>query len=81
MSRTVLPRADQLANFIPRSAARFYIESHRGLVQKEQVRIAADGQRKQHALPLPAREIAEFAVAQFSSPAAARTPPSAIGFS
>ena len=40
----------------------------RGLVQKKQIRIAANRQRKQHTLPLPAGEIAKLSIPQFLEP-------------
>ena len=60
-----LAATDHPANLVPQHAPRFHVEPDRRLVQKNQIRIAANRQRKQHALPLPAREIAELAVAQF----------------
>ena len=75
-----LAAVDHSANFVPQHAARFHVETDRGLVEKKQVGIAANGQREQHALLLASGEIAEFAVANFSSPAAARTSASGSGF-
>jgi len=53
------------ADFIPQHAARFHVEPDRWLIEEEQVRIAADGQREQHALLLAARKITELAIAEF----------------
>ena len=57
---------DHSANFIPQHAARFHVEPDRGLIEKEQVRIAADCQGEQHALPLASGKIAELAIAAVS---------------
>ena len=51
---------DECANLRPKSAARFDVESDRRLVEDQQIGIAADGERKQHALFLSAGQLAEF---------------------
>src|SRR5271154_759155 len=56
---------DQAANFFPEGAAGLDIKTDGGLIEKQQVRIAADGQSKQRTLPLPAGKIAKLALAQF----------------
>ena len=50
------------ANVFPHAAPRFHIQPHGGLVQEQQVGIAADGQREQQALFLSAGEFAEEAL-------------------
>ena len=55
---------DHAANLVPEHAARFHIETHRRLVEKQQIGIAADGEREQYALFLPSRQVPELAVAQ-----------------
>ncbi len=52
----------QVANFIPERAPGFHIEPDRRLVEEKQIRIAADGERKQHALSLSAREVPKLAI-------------------
>src|ERR1700674_673991 len=56
---------NQAADFPPQRTTGFYIKPDSGFIEKQQIRIAADSQSKQRALPLSAGKIAEFAVSQF----------------
>src|ERR1700691_5108724 len=56
---------DQAANFFPQGAAGLDIESDGGLIQKQEIGIAADRQGKQSSLSLTAGEVAELAITQF----------------
>src|ERR1035438_10559525 len=53
-----LAAPDESANLRPHQAARFHVESTRGLVQKKQVGITAECDAEQHALLLAAGKFA-----------------------
>jgi hypothetical protein len=52
-------------DFVPQHAPRFHIESYGRLVEKQQVRIAANGEGEQHSLSLATGKIAKLAITQF----------------
>src|ERR1700722_13340419 len=60
-----LAAVDKSANLLPQRAPGFDVETNGGLVEKKQVRIAADGEGEQDALTLAAGKISELAVADF----------------
>jgi hypothetical protein len=59
-----LSSLQQVANLLPQQVACFYVEPDRWLIEKKQIGIAANSQRKQNALFLTAGKNSEFAVAQ-----------------
>ena len=49
-------------NLLPESAAGLDVEADRRLIEKQQVRVSADGEGKLQALPLPARQVPVLAI-------------------
>ena len=60
--RTVFPWADEAADLLPEGAAGFDVEADGGLVEEDEVGVAAEGEGEEDALLLAAAELAEEAV-------------------
>ena len=72
-----LAARDQRPDLRPHQAPRFHVEADRWLVEKQQVRIAADGDAEQHALLLAAGKLAEGTVLDVLDAGDAETFPAA----
>ena len=71
----------EAANAGPQSAARFHVEPDSRFVEKQNIGVAADGQRKEHALFLAARRSPNRRFSIPASPAAAMVSAIEGGFS